>query len=100
MTLLITVFAAIISTIAWYINTSKNSVRLNLGSLVLMYFGASIMWTVDAIFEYLQNSEAFFVPSTSDMINDAFLGFSVVALGLIIWIVKLLFKDPSGIIKR
>ena len=33
------------------------------------------------------------------MLNDAFLGFSVVALGLILWLVILLIKDPKGIVK-
>ena len=38
----------------------------------------------------------FFTPASADMINDSYLGLSVVALGLIIWIVVLLVKDPDG----
>lgn len=49
MTLLVTVFAAIISTILWY--QKENRKELRLGTLSLMYWGASIMWFVDAIFE-------------------------------------------------
>lgn len=33
------------------------------------------------------------------MLNDFYLGLSVVALGLIIWLVILLVKDPKGVIK-
>ena len=33
------------------------------------------------------------------MINDAFLGLTVIALGLIIWLVVLLAKDPKGVLK-
>ena len=33
------------------------------------------------------------------MLNDLFLGLSVVALGMIIWIIVLLIKDPKGVIK-
>ena len=33
------------------------------------------------------------------MLNDAFLGLSVVALGLLIWLVALLIRDPRGVIK-
>ena len=33
------------------------------------------------------------------MLNDAFLGFSVVALALIIWIVIVLVKDPRGTVR-
>ena len=34
-----------------------------------------------------------------DMLNDFYLGLSVVALGLIIWLVILLVKDPKGVVK-
>ena len=34
-----------------------------------------------------------------DMINDSFLGLSVIALALVIWVVALLIKDPRGVIK-
>ena len=34
-----------------------------------------------------------------DMLNDFFLGLSVVALGLIVWLVVLLIKDPKGAVK-
>ena len=33
------------------------------------------------------------------MANDAFLGLSVVALGLIVWLVRLLILDPRGRLK-
>ena len=97
MTLLITVFAAIISTIVWYQVPSRNEMKL--GFLSLMFWGASIMWFVDAVFEYMELHEKFFTPSAADMLNDSYLGFSVVALGLVIWLVALLFKDPKGVLK-
>ena len=96
MTLLITTFAAIIATIKWY--TSKNE-SLRIGTLALIYWGASLMWTVDAVFEYMELKAEFFTPAASDMLNDAFLGFSAVALGLVIWLVMLLVKDPNGKLK-
>jgi hypothetical protein len=34
------------------------------------------------------------------MLNDFFLGISVVALGLIIWLIILLIKDPRGVLKE
>ena len=97
MTLLITVFAAIISTIVWYKSPSRNELRL--GTLTLMYWGASIMWFVDAIFEYIELRDEFFTPAAADMLNDSYLGLSVVALGLVIWLVILLVKDPNGVVK-
>ena len=97
MTLLITVFAAIICTVIWYKNLPKNELRVSF--LCLMYWGASLMWLVDAVVEYLEIGSEFFTPAAEDMLNDAFLGVSVVALGLVIWLVYLLIKDPKGVVK-
>ncbi|MBP5279250.1 MAG: hypothetical protein J6Z03_02095 [Erysipelotrichaceae bacterium] len=97
MTLLITVFAAIISTVKWY--TRKDD-TMQLGTLCFLFWGASIMWLVDAIFEYAELKEEYFTPALEDMANDAFLGLSVVALALIIWLVRLLVTDPKGVIKK
>jgi hypothetical protein len=57
------------------------------------------MWLVDAIFEYSELGAEFFAPAPIDMLNDLYLGLSVVALGLIIWLVILLVKDPKGVVK-
>ncbi len=96
MTLLITVIAAAVATILWY-NRKDDSMMF--GTLMFLYWGASIMWTVDAIFEYAELKAEFFTPALEDMINDAYLGASVVALGLVIWLVRLLIKDPKGSVK-
>ncbi len=96
MTLLITVFAAVISTVLWYVRKNDD---MKLGILCFMYWGASIMWLVDAIFEYAELKEAYFTPAVEDMINDSFLGLSVVALGLVIWLVRLLITDPKGSVR-
>lgn len=97
MTLLTTVFAAIICTIIWYAHASKSEMKV--GILCLMYWGASLMWLVDAIFEYVEIGAEYFTPEPIDMLNDFYLGLSVIALGLIIWLVILLVKDPKGILK-
>ncbi len=98
MTLLTTVFAAVICTVIWYKNAPKN--EMNIGILCWMYWGASIMWLVDAIFEYAELKAAYFTPAPTDMLNDFYLGLSVVALGLVIWIIIVLIKDPKGVIKE
>lgn len=97
MTLLVTVFAAIVSTVFWYRGAPKDSMKL--GVLSLMYWGASLMWLVDAVVEYLELGAEYFAPAAADMLNDAYLGLSVVALGLIIWLAVLLVKDPEGKVK-
>ena len=98
MTLLTSVFAAIICTIIWYKNAPKSEMKV--GILCWMYWGASIMWLVDAIFEYAELKAEYFTPEPADMLNDLFLGLSVVALGLIIWLIILLIKDPKGVVKN
>ncbi len=97
MTLLTTVFAAIICTVIWYRKAPDDSMKL--GTLCLMYWGASIMWLVDAIVEYSEIGAEYFMQDGADMLNDLYLGLSVVALGLIIWLVILIIKDPKGVVR-
>ena len=97
MTLLITVIAAVISTAIWY-NRKNDDMQLHV--LMFMFWGASIMWFVDAIFEYAELRAEYFTPALEDMINDTFLGFSVVALALVIWILFVLIKDPKGVVRK
>lgn len=97
MTLLTTVFAAVFSTVIWYKNLPDNNMKI--GTLCWMYWGASLMWLIDAVFEYSELGAEFFQPAPLDMLNDLYLGLSVVALGLVIWLVILLIKDPKGVIK-
>lgn len=98
MTLLVSVFAAVICTVIWYKTAPKSEMMV--GTLSLMFWGASLMWLVDAIFEYVELGAEYFIPAPSDMLNDLFLGLSVVALGLIIWLVIVLIKDPKGVVKN
>ena len=97
MTLLTTIFAAVVCTAIWYKNLPNNDMKI--GTLCWMYWGASLMWFIDAIFEYIEMGAEYFQPAPLDMLNDFYLGLSVVALGLIIWIVILLIKDPKGVIR-
>lgn len=97
MTLLIAVFAAVITTIIWYTNDRRS--QLKLGTLALMYWGASLMWMVDAVVEYIELGQSILLRH-HQICNDAFLGLSVVAFGLIIWIVILMVKDPLGVVRK
>lgn len=58
------------------------------------------MWTVDAVFEYLELGAEYFRPSAAEMLNDSFLGFSAIALALVVWVAVLLVKDPKGVIRK
>lgn len=97
MTLLITVFSAVISTAVWYMSAEAR--KMKIGSLCCMYWGAALMWLVDAAAEYMETGATYFTPDTASMINDGFLGLSVTALGLVIWTVIILIKDPKGTVR-
>ena len=58
MTLLISVFAAIISTAVWYFCAERKKYLLNVPCYI--FWGASVMWFVDAVFEYSELKAAYF----------------------------------------
>ena len=97
MTLLTSITAAVICTIIWYRSEQRSEMKL--GFLCLMFWSASLMWLVDAFFEYAELGADYFAPEAADMLNDLYLGLSVVALGLIIWLIVLLIRDPKGIVR-
>ncbi len=97
MTLLVTAFAAIVSTVLWYKHAPKDEYKLSV--LCWIFWGATLMWFVDAVFEYAELKAAYFSPAPADMLNDLFLGLSAMALGLVIWLVLLLIRDPKGVVR-
>lgn len=97
MTLLTAALAACVTTVIWY-KTSPNS-KMMPGVLCLMYWGATLMWLVDAVFEFAKSGAEYFNPAPADMLNDLFLGLSVVVLGMVIWLVIVLVRDPKGVIR-
>lgn len=72
MTLLLTVFAAIISTVVWYRQAPQDDMQVS--TLCWLYWGASIMWLGDAIFGYLEEGAGYFTPAPEAMLNDSFWG--------------------------
>lgn len=91
MCLLITALAAVIATIVWYVKISNNIYKV--GTLCLIYWGASLMWLIDAFF-YLAGGEPFLNLS----LNDALLGFIVVLCGLAVWVIIILFNNCRKIL--
>lgn len=97
MTLLITLIFAIVCTLVWYKNAPHDTMKVS--TLCYMYWGASLMWLADAIFEYAEEGAEYFNPPLEDILNDTLLGVSVVVFGLVIWVVRLLISDPKGVLK-
>ena len=98
MTLLLTAIAAIIATIVWYSNDNRDTYKL--GTLSLIYWGASLMWLMDFVFEYAELKAEYFNQEFADILNDSLLGVAVIAIGLIAWLIILLIKDPKGVFKK
>ncbi|MCR5207672.1 MAG: hypothetical protein K6C14_04255 [Eubacterium sp.] len=98
MTLLVTLIAAIIATVIWYTNEKRDTYKL--GTLSLTYWGASLMWFMDFVFEYSELKTEYFNQAIGDIINDSLLGVTVVALGLIVWLIVLFIKDPKEVFKK
>lgn len=90
MCLMMTALAAVITTLVWYFKVQDR--KLMLGTLALMYWGATLMWFVDGIF-CVAGGEPFFDLS----LNDAMLGFLIVICGLIAWVVMLMVRDPKNV---
>ena len=98
MTLVLTLLAAVIATVVWNAKLPDNS--MHIGTLALMYWGASLMWIVDGI-ACLAEGEAFIeVVDTAAMFDDAMLGGVVIICGLVAWIVYLLVKDPKHALRK
>ena len=96
MTLLVTVFAAIVVTLVWYRHAPEDDMKVSV--LCWMFWGASLMWLVDAVFEFAELRAAYFTPEPADVLNDLFLGLAVIALALVVWLVILLIRDPRGVL--
>ena len=94
MYLILTAAAAVISTIVWYAKLPDT--RYRLGFLSLMYWGATLMWTVDHVIAYLQEGGPVFDTSLGAFL----LGVIVVLSGLIIWIVSLVAADPKYVLRK
>lgn len=86
MCLILTAVAAVIATIIWYFKLRDRKYKF--ASLVLMYWGASIMWSVDGVFSVM-DGEGFFNMSA----DDALLGALVIVCGIIAWLAIFLFSN-------
>jgi peptidoglycan biosynthesis protein MviN/MurJ (putative lipid II flippase) len=94
MWLILTALAAIITSIIWYVKQPDDKYKL--GTLCLMFWGATIMWLVDHIMAVATEGGAFFEVS----LDATMLGVSVIILALAVWLVILLISDPKSIFKR
>lgn len=84
MCLIITFVAGLIALTIWLLDKKRKNSKT--GFLVLMYFGASLMWCVDGFFALAEN-EPFFNIS----LDDTYLGLTVITCGLLLYFIYRLF---------
>lgn len=94
MWLIMTVLAAVVTTIIWYIKSPEDKYKL--GLLSLAFWGATLMWLVDHIIAFATEGGAFFETG----LDATMLGVSVIVFALLIWLVVLLVSDPKGVFKK
>ena len=92
MFLIITAFAAIVTTIIWYINAPKEKYKLS--TLSFIYWGATLMWLVDHVIACLTEGGEFFEIT----LDATLLGITVVLAGLLAWIIILFV--PKGVFNK
>ena len=85
MTLLTCLFAALICTILWYKNAPQNEMKLHV--LCYLYWGASLMWMVDAVFEYSR-----YLISMNDICSKKWTYYPPTSTGR-----RMYFKDNSSL---
>jgi len=94
MWLILTAFAAVVSTVIWYVSAQRDKYKL--GLLCLSFWGATIMWLVDHVMAFMSEGGEFFEVST----DATMLGVSVILVALMIWLLVLLVNDPKGVLRR
>lgn len=98
MTLVITLLAAVVATLVWYVLLPNKSYCV--GALALMYWGAALMWVVDGI-ACLVEGEAFIeIVDKAAMLDDALLGAIIVVAGLAVWVLYVLIRDPKQVLAK
>ena len=91
MTLIITALAALIVTAIRFIKP-EFATNMHMGFLALMYFGASLMWSIDGFFALSEGEPFVELADSAAMADDALLGICVVVLGLVVWGITLFIK--------
>ena len=77
--------------------SAETAKRFHLGFLALMFWDASLVWTVDGFFCLTEGEPFVKLGETAAMADDALLGVCVVTPGFVVWgVVNLIKRNPSG----
>lgn len=90
MCLLMTILAAVVFTVVWFVTKKNGHEHKSLFTTLLMFWAASLMWSVDGIASVI-GGESFFDISKEDTI----LGVIIIACGLAVFAL-LALKEKNG----
>ncbi|MEL9940577.1 MAG: hypothetical protein QW348_05895 [Ignisphaera sp.] len=94
MWLLILAYAAAISTMLWY-SKAENDVY-GYKYLAAILWGATIMVFIDHLYSYFSEGGEFMEIS----VDAAVLGFSMLLIAILIWILIVFIKDPRKVLHK
>lgn len=97
-TLLISLLAAVVSTVVWYKEAPQDPWKVSI--LCWLFWGASLMWGVDAAFAFAKEGATSFQMELGECLQESLLGMAVVALALVIWLARVLAADPRCVFRR
>ena len=93
MCLILTCIAAALCSALWYKKDRTNAYKI--GTLALVFWGASLMWLVDCVFAAF-SGEGFFDLS----LDDTKLGFIIIACGVAMWLVILGLSRSTKVLSK
>jgi len=94
MWLILLAFAATITTAIWYSKAENDVYMLNI--LAQIFWGATIMAFINHLMGYLMEGGEFIEIT----LEATVLGLTLILIGLIVWEVILIIRDPKGIIYK
>jgi Na+-driven multidrug efflux pump len=94
MWLVILGYGAVIATALWYVSKAKGE-DLCLNYLATILWGATLMFFIDHLFSYIRGEG--FMDISADAVA---LGFSLLLVALVIWLVILFIKDPKKVLRK
>lgn len=94
MWLLILAYSAVISTILWY-SKAENDIY-NYKLLTAILWGSTIMVFIDHTYSYIKFNEPFIDLSIEAML----VGFAMLLLALMVWVLTILITDPKRVLKK
>lgn len=98
MTFIIIFISFLISFYIWY--KKMPNINYNENLLVVLLFIASFVWLINIIYDFIKDGIGVFTINLESFLYDVFLGFLVILIALVIWIISIIVDDKKQILKK